>query len=289
MAAPATSAGLYLPVGVAVDATSNLYIADQFNHYIRVVSPLGIINPVAGNGTPGFSGDGGPATSAQLHQPAGVAPDAHGNLYIADKFNNRIRMVASDGIIATIAGNGRSVSSGDGGPAVEARLSSPQSVAVDGAGNLYIADTFKHSIRRISRDGIITTVAGTGAPGRSGDGGPAIGAKLEAPCGVAVDAAGNLYITDSVNHRIRLVSRAGIITTIAGSGSGGYGDGGPATRAQVNRRHREGPGRAGHGAHRDHRRRLTGADFVRQLGVNLGRAGVEQRRQPAVDGERRAA
>ncbi len=232
---PATSAELNLPVGVAVDAASNLYIADQYNNYVRAVSSLGIIAAFAGNGSYGSSGDGGPAMSAQLHHPTGVAGDAIGNLYIADKLNNRIRKVAPDGSIATIAGDGPSGQSGDNGPAVDGRLHSPQGVASDGDGNLYIADTLNNRIRKISPGGTITTVAGTGTAGYFGDGGQATNAQLAAPCGVAIDAAGNLYIADSSNNRIRLVSRTGIIATIAGTGAKGYsGDGGPATRAPLN-------------------------------------------------------
>ena len=203
-----------------------------------------------GDGAGGFSGDGGPATAAQLNLPQGVAVDGAGNLYIADARNHRIRKVDASGIITTVAGTGEIGGgaggfSGDGGPATAAQLNLPQGVAVDGAGNLYIADARNHRIRKVDASGIITTVAGTGeigggAGGFSGDGGPATAAQLNLPQGVAVDGAGNLYIADARNHRIRKVDASGIITTVAGTGeigggAGGFsGDGGPATAAQLN-------------------------------------------------------
>ena len=229
---PATSALLW-PAGVAVDAAGNLYIADQYHNRIRKVSPSGIISTVAGNGTPGFSGDGGPATSASF-SAGGVAMDAAGNLYIADGGNNRIRRVDASGIITTVAGNGLYKFGGDGGPATTASLSNPCGVALDAAGNLYIADSGNKRIRKVSPSGIISTVAGNGTRGFSGDGGPATSASLYYPTGVAVDAAGNLYIADRGNDRIRRVNAAGIISTLAGNGTYGFsGDGGPATAASL--------------------------------------------------------
>src|SRR5262249_43599938 len=151
----------------------------------------------AGNGTSGYSGDGGPATSAQLNVPFGVAVDGAGNLYIADLRNSRIRKVTTDGLISTVAGNETTGYSGDGGPATSAQLNSPNGVAVDGAGNLYIADYSNNRIRRVTTDGLISTVAGNGTRGYSGDGGPATFAQLSGPAGVALDAAGNLNIADS--------------------------------------------------------------------------------------------
>ena len=168
---------------------------------------------------PGFSGDGGPATAAELNAPRGVAVDASGNLYIADALNNRIRKVSSDGIITTVAGNGSLSYSGDGGLAADAQLSGPRGLAVDGAGNLFIADFDNNTVRKISASGIITTVAGNGVAGFSGDGGPATSAQLNGPWGVAVDRAGNLFIADSANNRVRRVSSSGDITTVAGNGS----------------------------------------------------------------------
>jgi uncharacterized protein (TIGR03437 family) len=231
---PATAASLDNPNGVAVDAAGNLYVADTHNSRIRKVSPAGTITTVAGNGTYGFSGDGGPATGASLHEPYGVAVDAAGNIYVADTRNSRIRKVSPAGVITTVAGNGTYGFSGDGGPATGASLVYPYGVAVDAAGNIYVADSDNRRIRKVSPTGIITTVAGSGTYGSSGDGGPATGASLNQPCGVAVDAAGNIYVADTYNSRIRKVSPAGIITAVAGNGIDGFsGDGGPATGASL--------------------------------------------------------
>ena len=236
---PATSAQLRRPIGIAVDGTGNVYIADNRDHRIRKVDTSGTITTVAGTGAGGFSGDGGPATSAQLRRPRGVALDGAGNLYIADSENNRIRKVDTSGTITTVAGGGSDL--GDGGPATSAQLRRPIGVAVDGTGNLYIADTDSYRIRKVDTSGTITTVAGTGAGGFSGDGGPATNAQLSFPMGVALDGAGNVYIADNFNYRIRKVDTSGAITTVAGTGAGGLsgdggdlGDGGPATRAELN-------------------------------------------------------
>ena len=200
---PAEQARLWNPSGVAVDGSGNLFIADQDNQRIRRVDRTGTITTVAGTGRRGFSGDGGPAEQAQLAFPSGVAVDGVGNLFIADRFNQRIRKVDRTGTITTVAGTGEEGFSGDGGPAEQARLASPFGVAVDGAGNLFIADFGNHRIRRVDRAGTITTVAGTGERGFSGDGGPAEQAQLASPFGVAVDGAGNLFIADTDNDRIR--------------------------------------------------------------------------------------
>jgi len=231
---PATSAQLNSPTGLAVDAAGNLFIADTNNNCIRKVTPAGTINTVAGNGTQGFSGDGGSATSAQLWNPSGVAVDTAGNLFIADTNNNRVRKVAPGGVISTVAGNGIPGFSGDGGPATSAQLSDPSGVAVDSAGNLFIADLVNNRIRMVTTGGVISTVAGNGSFGFSGDGGPAIDAQFNYPSGVAVDTAGNLYIADRGNSRVRKVT-GGVISTVAGNGNFGFsGDGGPATSAQLN-------------------------------------------------------
>ena len=232
----ATSAGLSAS-GVAVDAVGNLYIADSGNSRIRKVDAvMGIITTVAGNGIAGYSGDGGAATSAQLSPHLqGIVVDAAGNLYIADAGNNRIRKVtAATGVIITVAGNGTTGYSGDGGAATSAELGNSYGVAVDAAGNLYIADNGNSRIRKVDAvTSIITTVAGNGIAGYTGDGGAATSAELDHPQGVGVDAAGNLYIVD--NDRIRKVNAAtGAITTVAGSGIAGYsGDGGAATSASL--------------------------------------------------------
>ena len=216
---------------VAVDSAGNLYIADYSNQRIPKVTPSGIISTVAGNGTPGYSGDGGPATSAQLHFPTGATVDSAGNLYIADWGNYSIRKVTPSGIISTVAGNGTGGYSGDGGPATNAQLLLPNDVAVDNAANLYIADYSNQRIRKVTPSGIISTVAGNGTPGYSGDGGPATSAQIGNPTRVTLDSAGNLYIADSLNSRIRRVNPAGNISTVAGGGPSYPGDGGPATGA----------------------------------------------------------
>jgi len=231
---PATAASLSGAVGVAVDAAGNLYIADTSSNRIRKVTPGGTITTVAGNGGAVYSGDGGPATAASLNWPSGLAVDAAGNLYIADNHNHRIRKATAGGTITTAAGNGQQGYSGDGGPATAASLNSPYAVAVDSAGNLYIVDSNNNRIRNESSVGTITTAAGNGQQGYSGDGGPATAASLGSPGGVAVDSAGNLYIADSSNLRIRKVTSGGTITTLAGNGAQGYsGDGGPATAASL--------------------------------------------------------
>ncbi|WP_247235524.1 NHL repeat-containing protein [Telluribacter sp. SYSU D00476] len=232
----ATNGRFSNPSGLAVDAAGNIYIADTGNDRIRKVSPNGTISTVAGNGTNGFSGDGRAATSAGLSSPTGVTVDAAGNIYIADRGNHRIRKVAANGVITTIAGNGAAGFSGDGGAADRSSLQSPTSVVVDKAGNLYIADRDNHRIRRINaRDNKISTLAGTGTAGFQGDGRAATSASLNAPTGVAVDAAGNLYIADKDNHRVRKVATNGVITTMAGNGTLGYnGDAMPAANARLN-------------------------------------------------------
>ena len=288
----ATDSGLYLPLGVAADNAGNLYISDSSNSRVRKVAADGTITTVAGNGISGYSGDGGPATSAQLKSPAGLALDVAGNLYIADRLDNRIRKVSTDGTISTVAGRGSTQPPlGDGGPATSAALGGPYGVAVDAGGNLYIADTYFYEIRKVSPAGIITTIAGRqfssgdpndvgyptslaldaagnlyiatlggvrklspdgtlstvagngtfGGTTPSGDGGPAINARLQGLWAVALDAAGNLYISGGDlsgygfgfgSGYVRKVTTDGIINTIAGNGPAGYsGDGGPATGA----------------------------------------------------------
>jgi hypothetical protein len=233
----ALGAQLNAPRGVALDSTGNLYIGDTGNNVIRKVS-AGIITTVAGNGTAGYSGNGGLATNAQLNSPRGIALDRLSNLYIADQNNNVVREVnAGTGNIATVAGNGTAGFSGDGWFATAAQLHSPDAVFVDGSGNLYIADNANNRVRRVAAATLfITTVAGNGMGGYSGDGGPATAAQLSAPRGVVTDATGNMYIGDSGNNRVRRVDAVtGIITTAAGNGTAGYsGDGGPATAAQLN-------------------------------------------------------
>jgi PKD repeat protein len=230
---PATSAQLANPDGLAFDAQGALYISDNRGNRVRKVS-AGTITTVAGTGVAGFLGDGGgPATEAKLDGPTGLAVAADGTLYFADFRNNRVRRVTGGGI-GTIAGIGEAGYSGDDGPSTSARLHSPAGVAVDREGNLYIADYGNNRIRKVTR-GRITTFAGTGVAGFSGDGGPAAAAELNHPYGVAVDGGGNVYIADQNNHRVREVGSDGVIRTIAGTGDAGFsGDGGPATKAQLN-------------------------------------------------------
>jgi sugar lactone lactonase YvrE len=191
--------------GVAQDKSGNLYIADQCNHRIRKVATSGVITTVAGNGTAGFSGDGGPAIRAQLNYPTGIAVDDAANLYIADRVNHRIRKVSASGTITTIAGDGTAGFNGDG-QATSARLNYPADVTVDDDGHIFVADTWNHRVRRIATNKTITTIAGTGSPGYSGDGGNGPAAQLYYPTGVAVDADGNVYIADTSNNRVRKVS-----------------------------------------------------------------------------------
>jgi len=230
----ATVAELYTPQGVAVDGSGNVYIADQANNKIRKVNTSGIISTIAGNGITGYSGDGTSATAAELNASHGVAVDGSGNVYIADYGNNRIRKVNTSSIISTIAGNGTYSHSGDGGPATVAELNTPNYVALDGAGNVYIADLANNKIRKVNTSGIISTIAGNGITGYSGDGGPATGAELNTPHGVAVDGSGNVYIADYNNNVIRKVNTSGIISTFAGNGVSGVTIfGGPATATEL--------------------------------------------------------
>jgi uncharacterized protein (TIGR03437 family) len=228
----ATSGGISYPCKVAVDRSGNLYIADASNHAVRKVSSSGTLTTFAGGHDPGFSGDGGKATDAHVNYVGGVAVDSLGNVYLSDSNNHRIRKVTTDGMINTIAGTGSQGLVGDGGPATSAWLNYPLGLAVDSSNNLYIADTFNHAVRKITSDGTITTIAGTGLNGFSGDGGPATKAQLNYPKDIAVGPDGVVYIADTLNNRIRAVSPNGTISTIAGGGYfGDGGDGGPALAA----------------------------------------------------------
>lgn len=244
---PAAEAQLMGPRGLALDAAGNLFIADSGNHAIRRIAAAdGTISTVAGTGSRGFSGDGGPATRAHLNTPDGVAFDASGNLYIADTLNQRIRKVNRAGTIITVAGSGAISTvghstggfgfSGDGGPAVYAQLSIPEGVAVDGRGNVYIADTGNDRIRRVDTKGIIRTVAGTGNNPYSGDGGPAVRANLYAPVGIAIGLDGSVYFSERYQQTVRLITARGLLVLVAGRGGsrGGTGDGGYAVRARLN-------------------------------------------------------
>jgi hypothetical protein len=231
----ATAALLSGITGLAFDSAGNLYIVDGNNSRVRRVTADHFIRTIAGNGTMSFAGDGGAATAASLNLPTGLVIDSAGALYIADGGNSRVRKVSPDGVIATVAGNGQWDVPVDGIPATQSRIS-PGGMAVDAVGNLYIADTGHHKIRKVGAGGIITTVAGNGTAGFSGDGGPATAASLNYPSGIVLDAGGNVYISDRQNNRIRKVSPTGLISTIAGTGSQPptwFGDGGPATGATL--------------------------------------------------------
>ncbi|MGP8214097.1 MAG: gliding motility-associated C-terminal domain-containing protein [Bacteroidia bacterium] len=206
---PATAAELYYPSGIAFDNNGNMYIADTWNNRVRKVNTSGIISTFAGTGTSGYSGDGGLATAAKLYYPASVAVDASGNVYIADNSNNRIRKVNTSGTISTVAGDGTAGFSGDGSAATAAKLNYPEGITVDGKGNLYIADSLNERIREVNTSGIINTIAGNGTAGYNADGIPATTAELYDPCQVALDAAGDIYIPDFFNNRIREVKICG--------------------------------------------------------------------------------
>jgi len=228
---PATKAQLDVPFAVAADREGNLYITDENNYRIRKVDEEGIITTFAGTGEGGYSGDGGPATSAKLIDPGGIAFDAKGNLYVADYTS--VRKIDPSGTITTVAGTGQFGFSGDGGPATEAKLTA-YDVALDHKGNIYICDLENQRIRKVDRDGIIHTVAGSGKKGYSGDGGPATKAALKDPWGVAVDREKNVYIADHHNRVVRKVDPEGTITTIAGTGEAGFNrEEGPATKVML--------------------------------------------------------
>jgi sugar lactone lactonase YvrE len=302
---PATLAELSYPKGIAFDAVGNLYISDQRNHRVRKIGGDGIIRTVAGTGGPGFSGDGGPTLQARMNFATFLAFDLEGNLFVSDTGNTRVRRISSDGTITTVAGRGGpqfQSASGDGGPAINARLSeplalavnatgvlyladmganqvrrvdrdgiittvarlsSPTGVAVDAAGNLFVAQVFNHRVVKIAPDGTLTTVAGkNGKGGFSGDGGPAVSATLNNPFQVTVDSAGNLFIADWGNYRVRKVDGNGVITTVAGNGEREFsGEGGPATQAGL---------RGSTGLAIDARGNLylTDSEFGREDGVN---------------------
>ena len=214
----ATAAAMTIPIRCAVDPSGNLFIVDQGAFVIRKVDTSGIISTYAGT-TQGFSGDGGPATQARMNNPTALAFDASGNLYVTDQFNHRIRRIDSSGTILTVAGNGSAAFSGDGGPATSASLNYPGGIVVDSSGTLFLVDCVNERVRKVS-GGTISTVAGTGATGYAGDGGPALQAQFSNPFAITLDKAGNLYVGDIANNRVRKISGAaagiGPIVTSAG-------------------------------------------------------------------------
>lgn len=219
---PALEASFNFPAGLAFDPKGNLYVADRNNHRVRKIDPSGTITTVAGNGIPDWGGDNGPAINANLNYPSDVVCDEQGNLFISDRSNNRIRKVDAHGIITTYVGLGPAEFGGDFGPAEDALLKYPFGITLDKNGNLFIADRGNNRIRKVDGKGIITTVAGDGSHFFSGDFGPAFQSSLAFPTGVAVDEAGNLYIADRNNNRVRKVDSLGIIRTIIGTGAGDY-------------------------------------------------------------------
>ncbi|MES2704184.1 MAG: T9SS type A sorting domain-containing protein [Bacteroidota bacterium] len=236
----ATTAHLNFPYGMAVNQMGHVVISDMDNNRIRLIQSAesgGLIYTIAGTGVAGYSGDGGPATLAQVHDPQGIFWDQAGNVYFSDAWNHRVRKIATSGIITTVAGNGTATSGGDGGAATAAGVNHPSGVTADSLGNIYIAEMMGHRIRKVSPSGIITTIAGTGTLGYSGDGGPATAANIRFPKGVCLDRFGNILFADTDNLVIRKINIAtGIVTTIAGTpGVASFsGDGGPALAATLN-------------------------------------------------------
>ncbi len=230
------------PRGLALAPGGGFVFAEPFNETVRRVWPYGTITTVAGTGVAGFSGDGGPATEAELDLPHGVAFTPSGGLLVADALNNRIRLVSPDGTITTVAGTGVAGFAGDGGPATEAELDAPHGVAALPDGGFLVPDTGNERIRRVWPDGTITTVAGDGVRGFAGDGGPATEAELASPFGVAPTPDGGMLIADNGNNRVRRVAPDGTITTVAGDGVRCYGgDGGPALLASLSSPHNLAP------------------------------------------------
>lgn len=227
---PATDAKIYAPYGLCVDASGNVYFTDNGNDRIRKISTVGIITTIAGGGTGGL-GDGGSATDAKLFGPAGVVTDNIGNIYISDGANNRVRKVDAMGVISTIAGGGSSM--GSGIPATDASLGIVYSITIDVSGNIYVGEQTKYRVLKITPSGMLTIVAGTGTGGGyNGDDIPATTAQIRGAFGIAVDGSGNIYIGEGTNHRVRKINTFGIISTIAGNGTSGFsGDGGLAIDA----------------------------------------------------------
>ena len=236
---PAAQARLYEPYSLTVDNNGDIYIVDRLNAAVRKVDgATGIISTVAGTGEPGYGGDGGPGTLAQLREPNDCYLDGRGGLLIADIQDQRIRRLDLDtGIITTFAGNGEKVRAGDGLPATQASILGARAVCMDGIGNTYIAEREGNGVRKVDTSGIMSTLAGTGERGYTGDGGPAIAATWGAPKAIRCDAAGDVIVVDTENHAIRRINAEGIVTTIAGGHLGGNGDGGPATAAGLERPH----------------------------------------------------
>ncbi len=234
----ATAAQLNFPSGVALDTSGNLYISDANNHRVRKINTSGVITTFAGTGTSGFSGDGGPATAARIAYSDGICTDRFGNVFIPDPANHRIRKVNASGTMSTYGGTGTAGYAGDGGQATAALIDYPSDVETDPAGNLYFTDYSRNCVRKISTSGVITTVAGTGTSGSSGDGGPGTAARVNSPTGIDVDNCGNVYISDRGSSKIRKLLPSGTIVSICGTGTASFsGDGGNATAATIDNPH----------------------------------------------------
>ena len=229
----AVNASLDGPYDVALDGKGNFYITDGYHNRIRKVDTAGIITTIAGTGTQGYNGDGMSATAAELYRPAGITFDHSGNLYFCDAYNNRVRKIDTAGIITTIAGNGTTAYNGDNILADSAAINDPHCVALDADGNLYVTDWGNHRIRKVNIAGTITTIAGTGVAGNTGDNGPADIAEINTPYGIVLDDTGNIYFTDDFEEVVRKINTSGIITTFAGGGLA-LGDNGPADSANLN-------------------------------------------------------
>ncbi len=232
---PAITAQLTTPRGIATDRAGNIYIADDGNARLRKIDKLGMISTIAGTGSPGYTGDGGASSAAKLYNISDVVVDTTGNIFFVDPFENCVRKINTSRVITTFAGGGAVGFSGDGGPASMAKLNGVTSIAVDLAGNVYIADVQNYRIRKVDLTGLITTIAGTGIMGFSGDNSPATAANIGAIAGVAADATGNVYITETAEGRVRKIDGLGVITTIAGDGTacGFGGDGSLAVNAKL--------------------------------------------------------
>jgi len=222
----ASKASISTPGGIYLDKNGNIYIADTKNAKIRKVSTNGIITTLAGWGFSGMSGDGGPATAAKINNPEGIVIDKSGNIIFSDRFNNRIRKIDTAGIITTIVGTGVAGYTSDDTLAIHSRLHSPCGLALDDDDNLYIADRNNHRIRKVNKDGVISTIAGTGKPIIAGDGGPAVLASVNRPNDVEVTPDGELIIADTYGNAVRKIKKDGTIVSIAGIGDGQFGFGG---------------------------------------------------------------
>lgn len=231
---PAIETNLDNAYGLAVDHQDNVYVLSRGHSKIYKIGADGIAKRIAGTGEPGFSGDGGPALNAQVYWTNHLVADLKGNLFLADTGNHRIRKISADGMITTVAGTGEKGFSGDGGPATQAAIHNPVAIAIDPQGSLYIADFSNHRIRKVTPDGVIQTVAGSGHPKFNGDGLAALESNFGEPCGVAIGPEGRLFIADQLNYRVRVVLADGTMHTVAGTGRRGKaGDGGPAEKAQI--------------------------------------------------------